>query len=209
MQNSLGSAADELAKEVFVVKSNLDIFELISANATALKEGRKFFGHLQQQSHALVVLGLSKIYERPTKHSLASISGVCALLDPESECDPTAHRKLCKEYEVEQSGNWHDDLRKIRRTIGRAFSKDIARLRRVRNLRIAHLVLAPVNLDLPGIARSEMLLRFAIDIHSFIAASFLNTIPHPTATDIQVKASLAKVLGATGIKNVQNKVSDI
>ena len=209
MQSSLRSAADELAKEAFVVKSNLDIFELISANATYLKAGKKFFGHLQQQSHALVVLGLSKIYERPTKDNLASISGVCALLNPEAKCDAAAHQILCKGYGVDQSANWHDDLSKVRRTFGRALSKEIAQLRHVRNLRIAHLVLAPVDPNLPGIARSETLLRFAIDIHSFIATSFLNTIPHPTAADIQVKASLAKVLEATGVKNVQKKVSDI
>ena len=205
----LDRATTDLGEELQFVKSSLDLYELIAANIRSITVGREFFLHTQRQSHVLIAIGLVKLYERKDEKNLFSISGVCGLLNPTWLCAGHAHQKLSSKYGVEQSACWHADLLKIRKVIARKYGKEIGRLKRIRNSRLAHLENVDIDPWLPSIHVFEQLLIFGIDIHSFIKEGFLNTVPAPIARDSRAKGSITAVLKKLGITDIVKNVPNI
>ena len=68
-----------LAKLLYELRQDLDIYCLISVNADKIKErgvGKSFFGHLQQLALGSITLNICKIFEEEKGYELNSIRGV-------------------------------------------------------------------------------------------------------------------------------------
>ena len=81
-----------LAKLLYELRQDLDIYCLISVNAEKINErgiGKSFFGRLQQLALGSITLNICKIFEEEKGYELNSIRGVFGHLITEA---PTAFR---------------------------------------------------------------------------------------------------------------------
>jgi len=205
---ALDRANVELAKELFAIKSSLDIYGLVGLNADRIQSGKTFFGHIQHLSLLHVALGLAKVFERPKEHQLCSISGIYCLATQIPIQDVSALRSFASAYGVEPTGDWVRDVSAVLTTQRPMLRKHLRKVYRARNTRIAHLQQDAPRRDLPSIAAFEELLAFAVAFHAFINEGFLAASPHPILRDRQVANSFTRLLGATGLENVVRDFPD-
>jgi hypothetical protein len=210
----LYEANKRLVQELMRVKSALDIYGLIGLNASRIEVGKKFFGHVQDQSLRVVALGFDKVFERESeddgkiKNELCSISGIFRESKMVPIQQPEAWKILVKKYGVEPSSDWKADVQAVlakQRPIVAAAMQKIAA---VRNTHIAHLAQSPTQSNLPSIAEFEGLLNFVFDFHSFVTKGFLGSNAHDVLNDTQVKGSLTRVLEKTGVTSVVSAFKD-
>src|SRR5207244_2018855 len=79
MEGLLGSSIDEknieLAKTLFCLRQDMDVYCLIGVNASKIQAnaiGTLFFGHLQKRMIECIVLAICKLYEDEKRNELNS-----------------------------------------------------------------------------------------------------------------------------------------
>lgn len=221
--NRLDDKLIELAKTLYLLKSTLDVYKLICLNAAGIKRtnvGRRFFGHLQDLSLESYVLGICKVFEQPTPRRRHELHSLCAVLGEAGEW-PLLSEGPLKDFAA-QYGATHqsqvivgpsllEDMSRIYGKFVRQHSKELDRLRRMRDKVIAHSeYLEPAKRpeSLPSYDLMENLLLFAVDLHSAISRAYLNVLPHAIRREGRVAASLHSTLQRLGMNTVETKFDD-
>lgn len=214
-RNRLDKANIQLGKELWAIKSSLDIYMLIGFNVKTINmiSERGFLAFVRYQSLVTVALGLAKVFEREEGTSkLCSVTGIYRLAKakPEQIQDIAAARTFVHKYGIANSEDWTRDVDQVfakLRLLVRRHMKDIDR---IRNTQLAHLQQnAPTNGLLPSIAAFEELLAFAFEFHAFVNAAFLNVVAHPILIDRQIASSLLHLLKKIGVSDPISKFDDM
>ncbi|MBN2269772.1 MAG: hypothetical protein JXN61_04105 [Sedimentisphaerales bacterium] len=221
--NRLDAKLIELEKSLYLLKSTLDLYKLISLNALAMrraKAGPVFFGHLQYLSLESYVLGICKVFEQPTTRRKHELHSLCAVVG-EAESYPLMSERPLKEFVAKYASTHQshgnepscalEEVRHIYRAFVRQHAKEYARLQGMRDKAIAHpeyLETAKRPRSLPSYDFMEKLLFFAIDLHSAISLAYLNVLAHPIRKEGKVAGSLCSTLRKLGIDTVKTKYDD-
>ena len=114
--NRLDDKLIELSKTLFKIKSHLDLYKIISINATeinALGRGKTFFGHVRRMSLDSYVLGICKVFEIEKDREINSLSSI---LKAAKHCIPKNEQPLTDFV------NEHRDLLCQRKEAGESYS---------------------------------------------------------------------------------------
>jgi len=198
---NLDKANDQLGRELYDIKSNLDIYTLIGLNAKAIKSGKLFLAFIQRQSHRDAALGLARVFERSDAHELCSVSGICQLAKHAHLENISAAHTFVSKYGIIPSEDWIQDIDRVFSAQRPCIRRHMKVIDRVRNTRLAHIQQNAPKAVLPSIAAFEELLAFAFDFHTFVSEGFFNTQPHPILDDRQIAGSLMRVLREMGVSN--------
>jgi hypothetical protein len=205
----LDKANIELGKELWAIKSSLDIYTLIGLNVEAITTGTTFLGFVQGQSLHAGALGLAKVFEREKSYELCSVGGVYRLAKSAQIQDMAAAQTYVSQYGITASEDWSRDVDQV-------FAKQEPLIRRymrvikgVRDTRLAHLQQhAPMSVSLPSIAAFDELLAFAFEFHVFVNRAFLHVVAHPILEDRRIATSLLTLLKKTGVSEPVEKFED-
>lgn len=202
-KDRLDEANIQLGKELFEIKCSLDIYILIGLNANEInsKPGKRFFGFVQQQSLAAVVIGLAKVFEREDKYELCSVTGVYKLAKQVDIQNISAVQDFIGEHGITASEEWVHDVDRVFSAKRPWIKNGISVINRVRNTRFAHIQQDAVKGPLPSIETFEGLLGFAHAFHAFVNKGFLNTTSHPTLDDQKMQFSLLRLFKEIGMSD--------
>jgi HEPN superfamily AbiU2-like protein len=207
MEKSLRQLDDaniELSKTLMKIHDSLGVYSLICLNASMIKEGRIFFGVVQQQQVELIAIGFAKVFEREKAYRLNSIPSILLFIEQNDivPTDPHAVSSYLGQWKKEKGGRWINDLRTMLDTQYSKYRRDIGSINEARNTHIAHSQAGSPSKDLPSVAVFQDLLGLAFGFHDFINSAFINTHSHRILTDTGVQTSLANVLRAIGVSEV-------
>jgi len=221
--NRLDDKLIELEKALYLLKSTLDVYRLISLNAPAIERanaGSAFFGHVQHLSLEFYVLGICKVFEQATKHRKHELHSLCAVLDEAATCtlmsegplrDFVAKYATTHKSPATAGASTPEEVRRVYRGFVRQHAKEYERLQRVRDKVIAHseyLETTKRPQSLPSYDFMEKLLFFAVDLHSAIFTAYLSVHPHPIKSEGRVAGSACSALRRLGIDTVKTKFDD-
>ncbi|MFB0555217.1 MAG: hypothetical protein ACETWQ_18060 [Phycisphaerae bacterium] len=220
--NKLDEKLIALEKALFEIKSSLDLYKIISINATeinALGRGKTFFGHVQRMSLDSYILGICKVFEEEKKkheiNSLPSILKTTKYCKPQNEQPLTdlinENRDLLGQRKENYGNPSIEDVEKIYKEFYQKYLIKDDRLKKMRDKIIAHSeymedVTRPK--DVQSYDLMEKFLFFAIDMQSAINEAYLGVGSHPIKNDERVFSSTRAVLGKFGISNVKTKFDD-
>lgn len=213
MQTFIGTPIDEknigLAKLLYGLRQDLDIYCLISVNTDAINQlgfGNSFFGHLQQLTIVSIALSICKIYEEEKGYELNSIPGVITYLRKEAPTalDATKLTGFIEEYDGPASVA--SPISALQLTIDRfrhRYRVDLDSFKTFRNKKAAHSEYA-INIDaLPSYDVMEKLFFFGVDFYDLVAAAFVGISPDSLQTNRPVKIGLERLLHDLGIEHVK------
>jgi len=220
--NKLDEKLIELSKNLFEIKSNLDLYKIISLNAAEINEmgrGKTFFGKVQRMSLDLYILGICKVFEEEKKkheiNSLPSILKTAKCCKPKNE-QPlidfiNKHRDLLGQRKDYCGNPSIADIEKIYKEFYQKHLIKDDRLKKVRDKIIAHSeymedVARPK--DIQSYDLMEKFLFFSIDMHSAIDRAYLGVHPHPIKNDKSVFSGTRAILEKFGISNIKTKFDD-
>ena len=219
--NKLDEKLIELSKTLFEIKSNLDLYKIISINAieiNAIGRGKTFFGHVQRMSLDSYILGICKVFEEEKKkheiNSLPSILKTAKYCKPQNEQPLTdfinEHKDLLGQRKKDCGNPSIVDVEKIYKEFYQKYLIKDDRLKKVRDKIIAHSeymedVVRPK--DIQSYDLLEKFLFFAIDIYSAINRAYVS-VPHPLKNDRSVGSSMCAVFGKLGVNNMKTKFED-
>ena len=184
-----------LAKLIYRLRQDLDVFRIIGLNAAAAKRlgGQQvsggFFGYVQGAALESAALTARKIYdwEDPKKpHMLNSISGVMARIDKHrfSPEQAKAVERFCVTFGntvVEKHPAAY--LRKTSTAFRKKHMVSLERLRQFRNQHVAHSEFmifrkgAKPDKTLPSLEEFEALFNFAVEFYKMVSDGLLNVGP--------------------------------
>jgi len=220
--NKLDEKLIELSKTLFEIKSNLDLYKIISLNAPEINKigrGKTFFGKVQRMSLDSYILGICKIFEEEKKkheiNSLPSILKTAKYCKPKNEQQLidfiNKHRDLLVHIKEDCGNPSIVDIEKIYRAFYQKYLIKDDRLKKVRDKIIAHSeymgdVTRPK--DIQSYDLMEKFLFFSIDMHSAINRAYLGVHSHPIKNDERVFSSTRAVLEKFGVSNIKTKFDD-
>jgi len=220
--NKLDEKLIALEKTLFEIKTNLDLYKIISINAidiNGIGRGKLFFGHVQRMSLDSYILGICKVFEEEKKkheiNSLPSILKTAKYCKPQNEQPLTdfinEHRDLLGQRKKDCGNPSIADIEKIYKEFYQKYLIKDDRLKKVRDKIIAHSeymedVTRPK--DVQSYDLMEKFLFFAIDIQSAINRAYLGVHSHPIKNDERVFSSTRAVLEKFGVSNVKTKFGD-
>jgi predicted DNA-binding mobile mystery protein A len=208
-QGSLRKTDDkniELAKMIFWLRQNLELYELISVNVESLRAvgaSEALFSHIHRLAMEAIAVTLCKIYEEEKRNELNSIIGVInALPERASYTQAQLHsverfaekhgmRKECdhpKEY-----------LAQLLLEFTVAHEKGFSSLRQFRNKFASHSEHKFELGTLPSFEEFEALYAFADGFYRLISEEFLNV--GPALFELYVRNGFKRLLKAIGIKH--------
>jgi hypothetical protein len=219
--NKLDEKLIELSKTLFEIKSNLDLYKIISLNAPEINEmgrGKIFFGKVQRMSLDSYILGICKVFEEKKKHeinSLPSILKTAKCCKPKNE-QPlidfiNKHRDFLGQRKEDCGNPSITDIEKIYKEFYQKYLIKDDRLKKVRDKIITHSeyiedIARPK--DIQSYDLMEKFLFFSIDMQSAINRAYLGVHSHPIKNDERVFSSTRAVLEKFGVSNVKTKLDD-
>lgn len=216
MQTFIGTPIDEknigLAKLLYGLRQDLDIYCLISVNADAINQrsvGNSFFGHLQQLAIVSITLSICKIYEKERGYELNSIPGVITYLRKEAPTalDATKLNGFIEEYDA--PANVASPISALQLTIDRfrhRYRGDLESFKTFRDKKAAHSEYA-INIDaLPSYNVMEKLFFFGADFYNLVSAAFVGVSPCDLRTNRPVKIGLKGLLQELGLEYVKTEM---
>lgn len=202
-QQHLVKANIQLSKELFVIKSSLDVDKVIGLNVDSIQAARPsmagFFGHTQMQSQRMVLLGIPKVFEHNPNRKLCSITGIFELAKRVTIQDNVAVNRYIEHYGITPSGNWVTDVESAHCKKRKWVKDRIKRIHKVRNMLLAHLQQNASAPQLPSMNEFYELLEYGVRFHEFINDAFLPTTSHDILNDTQVQNSFVQLLDKIGI----------
>jgi predicted DNA-binding mobile mystery protein A len=172
-----------LAKQIYWLRQNLSLYELVTVNAGKLKEAGlsdALFGHIQQLALQAIAVTLCKLYERETRADLNSIDGVINSLPEYTHTD--AQRRSAERF-AERHGilrpceNPRDYLRTALATFRESNAATFSSLRLFRDKYAAHSEHGFALESLPSFEDFEELYAFAYGFYFLVSDSFLGVGP--------------------------------
>ena len=160
-----------LAKQIYWLRQNLSLYELVSVNASKLKEAGAsdaLFGHMQVLALEAIVVSLCKIYEPEKSADLNSIDGVVNALANGGYTD--AHRLAAERFAARHGiprscGDPKTFLRGVLSAFIDGHAQAFASLRRFRDKQAAHSEQGFEVEALPSFDDFEVLYHFAYDFY--------------------------------------------
>lgn len=215
MSELIGSPIDRknigLAITLFNLRNDLDVYSLISLNASQIEasgKGRFFFGHVQKRMVESIALGICKVYEDEKGYELNSISGIIKNLIKTGKA-PLDHSKI-KEF-VQKYGSPTKEMPPARvlswtlHGFRKKHNAELDRFKKARNKIIAHSEF-DVNIDsLPSFDIMERLFWFGADFYAVIGEVFLAMSPADLCMQ-QVKRNFRKLLESLGIPDIKTEM---
>ena len=220
--NKLDEKLIELSKILFEIKSNLDLYKILSLNAPEINEmgrSKTFFGKVQRMSLDSYILGICKVFEKEKKkqeiNSLPSILKTAKFCKPKNE-QPlidfiNKHRDLLGQGKEDCGDPSIADIEKIYKEFYQKYLIKDDRLKKVRDKIIAHSeymedIARPK--DIQSYDLMEKFLFFSIDMQSAINRAYLGVHSHPIKNDEIMFSSTRAVLEKFGVSNVKTKFDD-
>jgi len=194
-----------LAKQLYWLRQNLSLYELISLNAGKIKAAGAsdaLFGLMQNLSLESIVVTLCKIYEREQSNDLNSIDGVINSLAESGYND--AQRKAAERFSA-RHGIPHtcdrpkDFLRNVLATFILGKSDVFKSLRRFRNNYAVHSVHGFELEALPSFDDFEVLYQFGYDLYFLISDTFLGI--GPALMSLHVATGFNRLLKQIGVEH--------
>jgi predicted DNA-binding mobile mystery protein A len=208
-QGSLRKTDDKnigLAKMIFWLRQNLELYELISVNVGNLRTvgaSEALFGHLQKLAMEAIAVTICKIYEEEKRNELNSIVGVINALPERNQYTQAQLRSV--ERFAEKQGmrkeceNPREYLLQLFSEFTISHAEGFSSLRRFRDKFASH---SEHNFELgtlPSFEEFEALYTFADGFYRLISEEFLDV--GPALFELYVRTGFIKLLRAIGIKN--------
>jgi hypothetical protein len=213
-----------LAKLVYALRQELDIYCLIAINANNIKKhgvGKNFFNYLRNLAVASITLSICKIYEEEktnakgyTKYEVNSICGII--------------NNLCKEFPIisndlkfkdfiqkyngpSVSGNPMDMLKLTFDHFRNEYKDDLDRFKKFRDKYAAHSEYGFPGGNLPSYEVMEKLLTFGADFYKLVSETFISDssvqiIPFDLNVGRTVKSSLKRLFKELGFENIKTEM---
>jgi AbiU2 len=217
MESLFGSSIDEknigLAKTLFSLRHDLDVYCLIGVNATQIKQsgqGKFFFGHVQMRVLDSIILAICKIYEEEKGFELNSIQGVLNSLEKRNATASISEqvlRDFVRQYEGPSDEK--DWLKALRKTVGLfkiKYAADLKRFKTARDKVIAHSEYQAMINDVPSFDTMEKLFEFGAEFYSVVSHSFIGSGPDDLKNRREVKRDFRKVLKVIGVQDIKTEM---
>lgn len=214
-QGSLRKTDDKnigLAKMIFWLRQNLELYELITANVENLKAvgaSEALFSHIQRLAMESIAVTICKVYEEEKRNELNSIIGVINAL-PEGISYTQAKR-----HSVERFAEKHgmrkeceyprEYLAQLLSEFTVAHAESFSSLRRFRDKFASHSEHKFELGALPSLEEFEALYAFADGFYRLISEEFLEV--GPALFPLYVRTGFIRLLQAIGIKNPVQRLS--
>jgi predicted DNA-binding mobile mystery protein A len=194
-----------LAKQLYWLRQNLSLYELISVNAGKIKEvgaSDALFGLMQNLSLEAIVVTLCKIYEQEQSKDLNSIDGVINALAESGYND--AQRRAAERFSARHGiprtcDHPKDFLRNVLATFVIGKSDVFNSLRRFRNNYAVHSVHGFGLEALPSFDDFEVLYQFGYDFYFLISDTFLGV--GPALMTLRVATGFNRLLRQIGVEH--------
>jgi hypothetical protein len=217
MDNLLGSTIDEknieLAKILFSLRHDLDVYCLIGVNTSQIEQtgrGKFFFGHVQMRVLDSIILAICKVYEDEKGYELNSIQGVINSLAKNNATPPMSEQRV-RDFVREYGGpsDEQDSSKALRSTVDRFKSKyagDLTRFKSARDKLVAHSEYQAMINTVPSFDCMEKLFEFGADFYSVVSDSFVGCNPDDLRNRREVKTDFCKLLKAIGIQDIKTEL---
>jgi hypothetical protein len=198
-----------LAKLLYELRQDLDIYCLISVNADKINErgiGKSFFGRLQQLAFRSITLNICKIFEEEKKYELNSIQGVVRHLITEAPTalDDTKLRDFIRKYQGPSDfGNPISALQSTIHGFRNKLKVELDRFKAFRDKKAAHSEYGIAIDTLPSYDVMESLFSFGADFYNLISAAFVGVGPCDLRTERKVKVGLKRLLQELGLEAIK------
>jgi predicted DNA-binding mobile mystery protein A len=194
-----------LAKQLYWLRQNLSLYELVSVNAGKIKDAGAsdaLFGHIQRLALEAIVVTLCKIYEREKSSDLNSIDGVLNALANTGYTDAqrlAAERFARRQGMPRASDNPKEFLHGLVTVFLSGHASTFTALRRFRDKFAAHSEHGFELETLPSFDDFEALYQFAYDFYFLVSDSFLEI--GPALMSIPVSNGFRRLLTQIGVKD--------
>ncbi len=210
MINKLDTKNIELTKILYNLKQSLDLYRLISVNASKINKnaGKLFLAHAQFLALDSIVLGICKVFEENKKNKLNSIPSIIDFIQG-SKVTPK-HPDVIENY-IRSKGEkitkrlyYGAPLKRILQDFKNKNKRHFDRFKLHRDSSVAHADDNPYSRKpLPSYDAMEKAIFFGIDFYSMIHEAFVGGCPVDHRADKRVFASLYTVLNKLEIENIK------
>lgn len=205
-----------LAKTIHKLREDLDVYELISENLTAIQKlgmGKSYFNYALQSAQNSIALQICKIYE-PEKedkkgkieYELNSIDGIIKNLPDElsNKIVNESIDKFIQKYSKNKL-NLRSNLLLTIQDFKRKKKEPLEKFKKYRDKFSAHSEYGAKQKYLPSYDDMEQLFDFANDFYRTISDSFINVSPHNMNAHREVKIALMRILNNHGLKDIKSE----
>jgi len=214
-----------LLKNLWWLRQALDVYCLISANATGISRrggGKNFFVFLRRACVHLIALDICKIFEKErfkrekVKYELNSIDGVLRSFDSDKTnvLDTVMIDRFVLKYGPGQDEHGtlsppDNNIEKLSNAVNnfkKKYHTELERFKTFRDKGAAHSEFLFTQEDLPSYDIMERLFSFGMDFYMLVSEAFIGVGPLNLDADRRVKASLKGVLKALGIDEIKTEM---
>jgi predicted DNA-binding mobile mystery protein A len=195
-----------LAKQIYWLRQNLELYELVTVNAGKIKEvgaSEALFAHIQRLAMEAIAVSLCKIYEREGRNELNSINGVINALPgqgPYTDVQRKAAERFAARHGIRRTcSNPREFLTEVFDRFIESHAAGFLSLKTFRDKFVGH---SEHNFELgtlPSFDEFESLYGFAYDLYQLISDSFLDV--GPALMNLYVRNGFVKLLRSLGIAN--------
>jgi len=203
-----------LAKTLFCLRQDLDIYLLLNVNAAAIKNldaGKDFWGHLQGPViKSSIVLNICKVYELEKNYPLDSIPGILKYLFEQklsSQNEPMVN-EFCQKYEGPSGCQPIDALQKTFEGFKEKNSSHLKSFKNCRDKIVAHRESEVGSFLIPAPAIMENLFDFGADFYHLISHSFIGNVGAELKENRPVKWSLINIFKELGLHSIKTDYDD-
>jgi hypothetical protein len=201
-----------LAKLLYELRQDLDIYCLISVNAFRINQrgiGKSFFGHLQRLAVRSITFNICKIFEKEKEYELNSIEGVLRQLLTESPTtlDDAKMRDFIRKYNG--PSDFNSPISALQSAIDgfrEKFKAELNRFKAFRNKRAAHSQYGIAIETLPSYDVMENLFCFGADFYDLVSSAFVGVSPCDLKTERRVKVGLERLLQELGLEAIKTNM---
>jgi predicted DNA-binding mobile mystery protein A len=194
-----------LAKQLYWLRQNLSLYELVSVNAGKIRDAGAsdaLFGHIQSLALQAIAVTLCKIYEREDTSGLNSIDGVInALLNSGyTDVQRTAAERFARMHGMPRAcENPKEFLRGLLGAFLLGHADTFGALKRFRDKFVVHSEYGFEPEALPSFDDFEALYQFAYDFYFLVSDAFLGI--GPALMSMHVSSGFRRLLTQIGVKN--------
>jgi hypothetical protein len=201
-----------LAKLLYELRQDLDIYCMISVNANKIKQrgiGKSFFGHLQGLALRSITLNICKIFEEEKGYELNSIGGVLhhLLTEALTTLDDAKMRDFIQKYNG--PSDFENQISALQSTIDGfrdKFKVELDRFKTFRDKKAAHSEYGIAIEKLPSYDVMENLFCFGADFYNLVSAAFIGVGPYDLKTGRRVKIGLKRLLEELGLESIKTNM---
>jgi len=216
MNGLMGKPIDQknigLAKLLYELRQDLDIYCLISVNADEINKigvGKSFFGRLKQLVLMSISLNICKIFEKEKGYELNSIRGVIRYLATDTLEISNDNRLIKFIQKYEGPSSFTDSTSALQLTIDgfeKKYNSEFEQFKSFRDKKAAHSEYDVCFDRLPSYECMESLFSFGAEFYNLISAAFIGIGPCDLMTGRKVKIGLKKLLEKLGLGTVKTNM---